>query len=116
MKNRVNTIVRSEMSRREFLKAIGVAAGATLILPSCVIQQPMPAPAAATPAPVSLSAGMVDTSAYKKDSPWAIGRSGMGEVNSWQVMATLHFEYGVKEGTSEPFFCIFFVVAFCLKV
>ena len=40
---------------------------------------------------------MVDTSVYKKASPWNIARSGMGELNSWQVSATLHFRYGVEE-------------------
>jgi ribose transport system substrate-binding protein len=103
IKNPFNSIVREQMSRREFIKALGLAAGAagaTLVLPGCAPQAP--APAAGTPA-ASLGAGMVDTSAYKKDTPWTIGRSGMGELNSWQVMATFHFDYGVKEKYKDSF-------------
>ena len=89
----MNTIIRNEMNRRDFLKAVGLAAGAagiSVLLPGC-------APAASsTTAATNLVEGMVDTSAYKKPSPWNIGRSGMGDLNAWQVSATLHFRYGVE--------------------
>jgi hypothetical protein len=79
MNNSKRLIVKDQLSRREFLRAVGLAsasAGVTLLLNSC-------APAAtATPAPAEVSLGMVDTTIYKKDPPWHIGRSGMGEVNS----------------------------------
>ncbi len=83
------------MTRREFLRAIGVGAGVagvSLLLPSCA---PANAPAPST-STTSAGIGMVDTSAYKKNSPWKIARSGMGEVNSWQAIATLHFDYFVR--------------------
>lgn len=93
MNNKNRIIVKDQLSRREFLRAVGLAsasAGVTLLLNSC-------APAATpTPAAAEVSLGMVDTSQYKKPSPWKIARSGMGEVNSWQVIATLHFDYYVK--------------------
>jgi len=108
-KRRVKTIVRDEMTRREFLRAVAVTAGAagvTLILPSCA---PEPTP---TPAPQELVAGMMDTSAYRKDPPWTVGRSGMGEVNSWQVIRTLHYEYGWQEKYADLFGEVFYAQAF----
>ncbi|OGO32641.1 MAG: hypothetical protein A2Z16_04790 [Chloroflexi bacterium RBG_16_54_18] len=100
MNNNNRLIVKDQLSRREFLRAVGLAsasAGVALLLPSC-------APAAApTAAPAEVSLGMVDTSIYKKDPPWHIARSGMGEVNSWQVIATLHFDYYVKTKYKEQF-------------
>ena len=96
---RVTTLVRDDMSRRDFIKAVGVAGGAagvTLILPT-------KAPSAPT--------GMVDTSKYKKSPPWKAGRSGMGEVNSWQVIATLHFSYGVQTKYKGMFGDVFYAAA-----
>jgi ribose transport system substrate-binding protein len=93
-------IIKDQLSRREFLRAVGLAsasAGVTLLLNSC-------APAATpTAAPAEVSLGMVDTTKYKKDPPWHIGRSGMGEVNSWQVIASLHFDYYVKTKYKDQF-------------
>jgi len=94
--NQFQTLIRDQMSRREFLKAVGLAAagvGTTLLLPSCA----GPQTTKATPTRFEIGTGMVDTTKYRKDPPWNVARSGMGEVNSWQVIATLHFEYGVKE-------------------
>lgn len=102
-KRRVKTIVREEMTRREFIKAVAVtagAAGATLILPSCG--------KAPTPTPFVVGAGMVDTSAYKKDPPWTVGRSGMGEVNSWQVLRSRHYDYGFQEKYKDLFGEVFY--------
>jgi ribose transport system substrate-binding protein len=106
----VTTIVRDSMSRRDFIKAVGLVAGTagvTLILPSCA-QKPEPAKA---PAGAALSTGMVDTSKYKKNSPWKVGRSGMGEVNSWQVIATLHFTYGIQTKYKGMFGDLFYAAA-----
>lgn len=97
---RAKTIFADRMSRREFIKAIGIAAGAagsTLILPGC---GPTETP---TTGGAELGMGMVDTSAFKRDPPWNVARSGMGEVNSWQAMATLHFDYGVREKYADKF-------------
>ncbi len=107
-KRRVKTIVRDEMTRREFIKAVAVtagAAGATLILPSCA---PGPTP---TPTPYELAAGMVDTSAYQKEPPWTVGRSGMGEVNSWQVLRSRHYDYGFQEKYKDLFGEVFYAQA-----
>jgi ribose transport system substrate-binding protein len=94
VKGRKNTIVEDrQVTRRQFLKGVAAAAaagGAVLLLPSC-------AGPAATPTPAELTAGIVDTARYKKDPPWDVGRSGMGEVNSWQVVKTLHHNYGFTE-------------------
>ncbi len=82
------------MSRRAFIRAVGIAAGAagtSLILPGCAPAEEVPG------AEVELGAGFVDTSQFRKDPPWNIGRSGMGEVNSWQVISTFHFEYFVNQ-------------------
>jgi ribose transport system substrate-binding protein len=95
-------VVRDQISRRSFLKMIGAAAGSagvTLFLNSCAT--PTAAPTQSAGGEVGL--GMVDTSAYKKDPPWVIARSGMGEVNSWQAMATLHFDYYVREKYKDLF-------------
>ena len=93
MKNTNRVIIKDQLNRREFLRMVGLAsasAGVSLLLNSC-------APAAApTPAAAEVSLGMVDTSKYKKEPPWKMARSGMGEVNSWQVIATVHFDYYVR--------------------
>jgi ribose transport system substrate-binding protein len=100
MNNSNRTIVRDQLNRREFLRLVGLAsasAGVSLLLNSCAPASPT---ATGGGAP---SLGMVDTSAYKKDPPWVIARSGMGEVNSWQVIATLHFDYYVREKYKDLF-------------
>ena len=90
MSNRRNR--NSSINRRDFLRLTGIttAAGVSLFLPGC-------APSA-TPAPggAALSAGMLDTSAYKKDPPWTVGRAGAGDVNDWMVMLTNHYDYYIK--------------------
>jgi ribose transport system substrate-binding protein len=40
---------------------------------------------------------MVDTTAFKKASPWTVGRAGAGDVNDWMVMLTNHYDYSIKE-------------------
>ncbi|MFV1968701.1 MAG: substrate-binding domain-containing protein, partial [Pirellulaceae bacterium] len=92
-KKQKHIIARDDMDRRAFLRTVGLAAGAAgalLILPGC-------APDAAPGGDILSVAGLVDTSRFTKDPPWVIGRSGMGEVNSWQVMATNHFDYFVNQ-------------------
>jgi ribose transport system substrate-binding protein len=85
---------RKPISRREFLRmagAVTAASGITIFLPGC-------APGA-TPAPSSseVQPGMVDTSKFKKDGPWTVGRAGAGDVNDWMVMLTHHYEYAIQE-------------------
>lgn len=114
--NRV--LVRDQMSRREFLRAIGLGAGAagvSLLLPSCAPATPTPTaePEAEAEGPaIEPGAGVVDTSAYRKDPPWRIARSGMGEVNSWQAIATLHFDYYVREKYKDLFSEVYTTSAF----
>ncbi len=110
--NRV--FVRDQMSRREFLRALGISAGAagvSLLLPSCAPATPPPAAEPAAPG-VALGVGVVDTSMYKKDPPWKIARAGMGEVNSWQAIATLHFDYYVREKYKDLFSDVYTASAF----
>ena len=86
-RNGIRTIERGKMSRREFLgtTAAVAAAGATaLLLPEGTAQGAVPL-------------GMVDTSAYKKKPPWTVGRSGMGETNTWQILYTNVMAYGFEE-------------------
>lgn len=87
-------------NRRDFLKMAGLfttAAGVTIFLPGC---QPAAAP---TPEAAVSGAGMVDTSAYKKDPPWTVGRAGAGDVNDWMVMLTHHYEYGIQGKYKDQF-------------
>lgn len=89
----------NQISRRDFLRMAGVitlAGGATIILPGC---------APATPAPGSsdLLPGLVDTSSFKKDPPWTVGRAGAGDVNDWMVMLSHHYEYAIKEKYKDQF-------------
>jgi len=83
------------LTRREF---IGMTAGMalTLLLQACR-QRPTSAP------PMQRPSGPLDTEHYKKPSPWRIGRSGRGDINSWLVMLSAHIEYGVKEKYREHF-------------
>lgn len=95
------------LSRREFLRIAGIAsaaAGVTIFLPGC---KPAAAPTQQAGASV---AGMVDTSAFKKDPPWTVGRAGAGDVNDWMVMLTHHYEYGIQEKYKD-LFKDFFVTA-----
>lgn len=86
-------------TRREFMRLAGTVAGlagVTVLLPGCQpAAQPTPTPA--------LSPGMVDTSRYKKNPPWVVGRAGSGDVNAWMVMFSAHFEYGIKEKYKDKF-------------
>jgi ribose transport system substrate-binding protein len=82
------------ISRREFLRiagAVTAASGITVFLPGCT--------PGATPTPSSsgVQPGMVDTSKFKKDGPWTVGRAGAGDVNDWMVMLTHHYEYAIQE-------------------
>ena len=82
----------AEMSRREFLRLAAFAAsgmGVAVLLPGCAPQ--------ATPTPMVAGAGMVDTTKYKKNSPWLIGRAGCGDTNEWMVSFSAHFEWKFKE-------------------
>jgi ribose transport system substrate-binding protein len=104
MKNEKRVVVRNRINRREFLRLLGLgaaSAGVTLFLDACSSATPEPSTAGSSGAEVGL--GMVDTSIYKKDPPWTIARSGMGEVNSWQAIATLHFDYYVREKYKDLF-------------
>lgn len=81
------------INRRDFLRVAGLtfaAAGVTVFLPSC---SPASAP---TQQPGNSIAGMVDTSAFKKNSPWTVGRAGAGDVNDWMLMLSHHYEYGIQ--------------------
>jgi len=66
---------------------------ATLVtlLSGCKAPEPTP-----TPKP-ELAAGMVDTTKYKKEPPWTIGRAGAGDTNAWMVSFSAHFEYAFTE-------------------
>jgi ribose transport system substrate-binding protein len=92
---------KEELTRRDFLRLVGAAgglAGATVLLPGCA--------GTATPGPSAVeqvAAGMVDTSAFKKDPPWVVGRAGGGDVNAWMVMFTLHYHYGIEEKYKDKF-------------
>jgi ribose transport system substrate-binding protein len=104
-RNRLKVIARDQFTRREFIKALAVTTGAALILPSC-------APGAPGAGTSGLSLGMVDTTAFKKDPPWTVGRSGMGEVNAWQVIRSHHFDYGFQTKHAGKFGEIFYTQAF----
>ena len=67
---------------------LGILAG---LLSGCKAPEPT-----ATPVP-ELAAGMVDTTQYKKDPPWKIGRAGCGDTNAWMVSFSAHFEYSFTE-------------------
>jgi ribose transport system substrate-binding protein len=102
----LKTIVRDQMSRRDFIKAVAAATGAALILPAC---RPAATP---TPGASELTAGLVDTTPFKKDPPWTVGRSGMGEVNSWQVIRSHHFDYGFNRKYAGMFGEVIYTQAF----
>ncbi|HEY61940.1 MAG TPA: substrate-binding domain-containing protein [Anaerolineae bacterium] len=107
MSKKINIIQRSHFSRRDFLKVVSLATGAigtTLILPGCGQQTES--------SKTEYTSGMVDTTGYKKDPPYVIVRSGMGEVNSWQAMATLHFDYATKEVFKDKFKEVYTASAF----
>lgn len=57
----------------------------------------------ATGGEVELAPGMVDTSQFKKDPPWTVGRAGSGDVNSWMVMFSNTFRYGIEEKYADLF-------------
>lgn len=99
-------IVRDQMSRRDFLKAVALAAGGALILPACGDGQQT------TTDTTELTTGMVDTTRFKKDPPWTVGRSGMGEVNAWQVIKSLHYDYGFQEKYKDLFGDVIYTQAF----
>ncbi len=50
-----------------------------------------------------IAPGMVDTSQYKKDPPWTVGRAGSGDVNDWMVMFSNTFRYGIEEKYGDLF-------------
>ncbi len=50
-----------------------------------------------------LAPGMVDTTTYKKEPPWTVGRAGSGDVNDWMVMFSNHFRYGIEEKYGDLF-------------
>jgi ribose transport system substrate-binding protein len=101
MYKKFKVIDQSGMSRREFLKLVGLASASTaaaLILPGCAGPS-----APATQAVVEYGIGMVDTTRFKKAPPYVICRSGMGEVNSWQAIMTMHFDYAVTDKFKDKF-------------
>lgn len=107
MTKKLNVIDQAKYSRREFLKLVGLASGAiatSLILPGCGGGDTGGAP--------EYTSGMVDTTRFKKDGPYVIVRSGMGEVNSWQAMATLHFDYATQEVFKDQFKEVYTASAF----
>jgi len=72
------------------------------LLSGCKAPEPTP-----TPVP-ELTAGMVDTTKYKKEPPWKIGRAGCGDTNSWMVSFSAHFEHAFTEKYAdlvEDYFC-----------
>lgn len=76
-------------SRREFLRtAAGLAI--TLLLPGCRRNLP-------SEPSVPSTAGWVETERYRKDPPWRVGRAGLNDLSSWQIMLSAHIEYAVKE-------------------
>jgi ribose transport system substrate-binding protein len=76
-------------SRREFLRtAAGLAA--VVLLPGCRRS----APSVLT---MPTAAGWVETTRYRKEPPWRVGRAGRGDLSSWQVMLSAHIEYGITE-------------------
>ena len=88
------------LSRRDFLRAAAVAtsgAAVSVILPGCKQQQATPVPAA------EVAPGMVDTTRYKKNPPWVVGRAGCGDTNSWMVSFSAHFEWSFKEKYKDLF-------------
>ncbi len=52
---------------------------------------------------VAVGPGMVDTSQYKTDPPWTVGRAGSGDVNAWMTTFTNHFHYGIEEKYGDLF-------------
>jgi len=89
------------LSRRDFLRIVAGAAAATgisVFLPGC---GPAATPSAGTPAGAVV--GMIDTSKFKKNPPWNVGRAGAGDVNAWMVMLTHHYEYGIQEKYKDLF-------------
>jgi ribose transport system substrate-binding protein len=92
---------RGSVSRRDFLRLAGVMggmAGAAVLLPGCGPQAEPTRPAAS-----EVAAGMTDTSLFKKDPPWVVGRAGSGDVNAWMVMFSLHFRYGIEDKYKDKF-------------
>lgn len=90
---------QNNISRREFLRLAGMttlAGGVSIFLPGC-------APATPEAGPAAGQAGMVDTSAFRKDPPWTVGRAGAGDVNAWMVMLSHHYEYAIQEKYKEQF-------------
>ncbi|OGO28742.1 MAG: hypothetical protein A2Z16_10945 [Chloroflexi bacterium RBG_16_54_18] len=82
------------LNRREFVKGSLIALGATgitLILPGCAAPQEPAVPTA------PVSAGMIDTTPFKKDPPWIIGRAGAGDTNEWMVSFSAHFQWKFTE-------------------
>ncbi len=89
-------------ARRVFLR---LAAGATasLFLPAC-------RHTALSTTPEPIQRGWTDTSAFRRASPWKLGRSSRGDINPWMVMFSAHVEYGVQEAY-HPQFGDFFSLA-----
>jgi ribose transport system substrate-binding protein len=46
---------------------------------------------------------MIETSKFKKDPPWTVGRAGAGDVNDWMVMLSHHYEYSIQEKYKDQF-------------
>jgi len=83
----------SQLSRRDFLKIMGVIGGA-----AALTSLPHAAQAA-----FHLDEGMVDTSIYKKAGPWKIAHSSQGPTNSWMVLYDAHIKYGATELYKDQF-------------
>ena len=81
------------LGRRKFLR-MTAAMALTVLLPGC--QHP---PATQPPTRPEVA----ETERYRKPSPWRIGRSGRGDINSWMIMCSAHIEYGIKERYREHF-------------
>ena len=91
----------SEFSMRVIAVMVCLAILAGL-LSGCKAPEPTP-----TPVP-ELTAGMVDTTEYKKEPPWKIGRAGCGDTNSWMVSFSAHFDQAFTEKYAdlvEEYYC-----------
>lgn len=77
---------RGKLSRRDFLAWLG-AAGLCALLAGC---QPDEPPA------TSVSAPTTNPRESSSRPPWRIGRSGLGDLSSWWIMQSAHFEYATK--------------------
>ncbi|NLF66330.1 MAG: sugar ABC transporter substrate-binding protein [Chloroflexi bacterium] len=75
----------------------------SLWITACGTQTAEEEDAGSTGSGAELAPGMVDTSQYKKDPPWTVGRAGSGDVNSWMTMFSNTFRYAIEEKYGDLF-------------